>query len=158
MPQIILHTLINAPIERCFDLSRSIDLHQLSTQQTQEKVVAGRMEGLIELGETVTWRAKHFGVWQNLTAKITAFDRPRFFCDEMVTGAFKSFRHEHAFIQTAEGTRMSDQFDFESPFGFLGKVVNRLFLTSYMTQLLQERNQVIKNFAESNQWKTIKGI
>ena len=158
MPQIHLQTFINAPIERCFDLSRSVELHQLSTQQTQEKVVAGRMEGLMELGETVTWRAKHFGVWQNLTAKITAFDRPYFFCDEMVAGAFKSFRHEHTFEQTAKGIRMTDLFDFESPFGLLGKLTNHLVLMNYMRQLLLERNQVIKNFAESNRWKVIEGI
>ena len=92
-----LSTHINAPLERCFDLARSIDLHIISTKQTGEQAIAGRTSGLIELGETVTWRAKHFGVWQTLTSKITHFDHPNSFTDEMVEGAFKSFRHEHLF-------------------------------------------------------------
>src|ERR1700759_359494 len=92
-----LSTMIDAPIQVCFDLSRSIDLHIESTKQTGEKAIAGRTSGLIEMGESVTWRAKHFGVWQNLTSKITEFKSPDYFTDEMVSGAFKSFRHEHLF-------------------------------------------------------------
>ena len=83
--------------ELCFDLSRSIDLHQISTSKSKEYVIGGRKAGLIELGEVVTWRAKHFGIWQNLTAKITEFDRPKRFSDEMVKGAFKKFKHDHIF-------------------------------------------------------------
>ena len=39
---------------------------------SQERAVAGRMTGAIELGETVTWRARHFGYWWTLTSRITA--------------------------------------------------------------------------------------
>jgi hypothetical protein len=35
MPTIKLKTTINAPIERCFLLSLSVDVHQLSTQETR---------------------------------------------------------------------------------------------------------------------------
>lgn len=60
MPLIILHTRINAPLEICFDLARSIDLHQESMKHTGEQAVAGTTKGLIELGELVTWKAKHW--------------------------------------------------------------------------------------------------
>jgi ligand-binding SRPBCC domain-containing protein len=90
-------TLLEAPIERCFDLSRSIDLHMASTTRTGEKAIAGKTSGLIGLDEQVTWRAKHFGVWQEFTSKITAFNRPHHFRDEMIRGAFRSFEHDHYF-------------------------------------------------------------
>jgi len=150
MPKIQLTTLINAPIEKVFDLSRSIDLHMESTKQTGEKAIAGKISGLIELGETVTWRAKHFGIWQTLTSKITEFNRPNLFVDEMVNGAFKRFRHEHHFIASEDQTIMKDIFEFESPLGILGKIFNKVILTSYMTKLLKERNRVIKEAAEFN--------
>jgi len=149
MPKIQLTTLINAPIEKVFDLSRSIDLHMESTKQTGEKAIAGKTSGLIELGETVTWRAKHFGIWQTLTSKITEFDRPNLFVDKMVSGAFKRFRHEHHFTISGDQTIMKDVFEFESPMGILGGIFNRLILTSYMTKLLKERNKVIKEAAEN---------
>jgi ligand-binding SRPBCC domain-containing protein len=150
MMRIELLTTINAPIEKCFDLSRSIDLHKESTKQTGEEAIAGRTSGLIELGETVTWRAKHFGIWQNLTSKITEFDRPNLFVDEMVEGAFKSIRHEHHFTWVDNYTLMKDVFVFESPLGVLGRLANFLFLKKYMIKLLEERNRVIKEAAELN--------
>ncbi|MFT5647460.1 MAG: ligand-binding SRPBCC domain-containing protein, partial [Aureispira sp.] len=129
MPLLKIETLIQAPIQRCFDLSRSIDLHQTSMEQTNEKAIAGRTSGLIQLGEQVTWQAKHFGLTQKLSVQITAFDAPHFFADEMVKGAFKSFRHEHHFKASSSGTLMTDLFDFEAPLGFLGQFANLLFLT-----------------------------
>jgi ligand-binding SRPBCC domain-containing protein len=148
MPTIELITIINAPIEKCFGLARSIDLHMESTKQTGEQAIAGRTSGLIELGETVTWRARHFGIWQKLTSKITEFDHPNFFADEMVEGAFKSFRHEHYFLSRHGETLMKDIFVFESPGWILGKLFSWLVLTRYMTKLLIQRNKVIKAAAE----------
>jgi ligand-binding SRPBCC domain-containing protein len=150
MTKIEIVTHIDAPIERCFDLARSIDLHVESTKKTGEKAIAGRTSGLIELGETVTWRAKHLGVWQTLTSKITEFEYPNYFTDEMVKGAFKSIRHEHLFYAINDQTVMKDIFSFDSPYGMLGELANFLFLGWYMLNLLKKRNRVIKKAAESD--------
>lgn len=102
------------------------------------------MSGLIELGESVTWRARHFGFYQELTSKITSFDRPHSFTDEMVSGAFKSFTHIHQFEQIEVATKMIDVFSYVSPCGALGKLADFLFLKRYMTKLLERRNLIIK--------------
>jgi ligand-binding SRPBCC domain-containing protein len=149
--------MINAPVERCFDLSRSIDLHVISTQKSREQAIAGRTTGLIALNESVTWRARHFYLWQKLTSKITAMDAPKYFVDEMVSGAFRSFRHEHHFSPSNNGTLMTDKFYFTSPLGWLGSLADNLFLKEYMTNLLIERNKVIKATAESDDWKRLLG-
>jgi ligand-binding SRPBCC domain-containing protein len=112
------------------------------------------MAGLIGMGESVTWRAKHFGVRQNLTSIITGYEYPVYFCDEMVKGAFKRLRHEHHFRHQSGITVMTDLFEFESPFGRLGRMANDLVLTEYMKKFLLLRNQAIKRAAESDQWKT----
>jgi ligand-binding SRPBCC domain-containing protein len=155
MPRIELRTEINAPKEIVFDLSRSIDLHKISTEHTNEEAIDGITSGLIGLNESVTWKAKHFGIYQILTSKVTEFDRPNFFADEMVKGAFKSFKHEHHFTDLNGGTLMTDYFDYESPFGILGKLADKLFLLNYMTDLLAERNRIVKDFAETDKWKKI---
>jgi len=149
MPRIELLTEINAPVEKVFDLARSIELHMESTKRTGEQAIAGKTSGLIELGETVTWRAKHFGIRQTLTSTITDYYKPDFFVDEMVEGAFKRFRHEHHFIFHQGRTLMKDIFVFESPLGIFGRFFNWLVLTKYMTRLLEERNRVIKETAET---------
>jgi ligand-binding SRPBCC domain-containing protein len=155
MPIIQIKMVIEAPIDRCFDLSRSIDLHKISTSQTGEEAIAGVTLGLIGLGETVTWRARHFGIRQTLTTRITELDHPNFFVDEMVEGAFKCFRHEHNFKSLGNKTEMRDHFHYESPLGLLGKVFDWVVLKQYMQNLLEQRNLVIKEYAESDKWKKI---
>jgi ligand-binding SRPBCC domain-containing protein len=155
MPVIELITEINAPIERCFNLSRSINLHLLSTSKTNEKAIAGVTCGLIGLGEQVTWRARHFGVYQNLTSKITAYQYPFYFKDIMIKGAFKKMEHDHWFEQKGDITIMKDRFYFEAPFGILGKMVSKYVLLDYLKTFLKERNRMIKKFAESDEWKLI---
>lgn len=153
MPVIKLTTTIAAPIETVFDLSRSIDLHVESTSQTNERAIAGKTQGLIELGETVTWEATHFLVRQRLTVRVTYFNRPKFFRDSMVSGAFSRFDHDHKFETCKDGTVMTDVFDFSSPFGPLGHVANWLFVTRHMRNLLSMRNNLIKSVAESGNAK-----
>jgi ligand-binding SRPBCC domain-containing protein len=155
MPRIELQTEIKTSNEIVFDLSRSIDLHKISTEHTNETAIAGKTSGLIGMDESVTWRAKHFGVYQKLTSKITEFERPNMFVDEMVKGAFKSFRHEHHFMESNGGTLMTDYFEYKSPLGFLGTIADKLFLKKYMMDLLAERNRIVKDFAETDKWKKI---
>lgn len=155
MPTIRVETLIDAKRSIVFDLSRSIDLHKLSTQQTNEEAIAGVTSGLIKKNEWVTWRAKHFGITQELTARITAFIKPDYFVDEMEKGIFKKFRHEHIFKSISAQTLMIDVFDYESPLGILGNFADKLFLERYLESFLKERNKVIKEFAESNRWQEI---
>lgn len=156
MGRLEISTRIRAPVERCFDLARSIDLHLDSTAKTGERAVAGVTAGLIGQGEQVTWRARHLGVWQNLTSRITTFDRPAHFRDSMVDGAFARFDHDHFFDADGTGSEvcvMRDVFDFDSPCGPLGRLVDRAFLDGYMRNLLLERNELIREVAESDRWK-----
>lgn len=148
MPKIVLETFIKSEKEMIFNLSRSVDLHLASTKKTNETAIAGITSSLMNLNDTVTWRAKHFGIYQNLTTKITEFDFPNYFADEMLKGAFKSFKHEHHFEDSDNGILMRDIFNYQSPFGFLGKIADYLFLKNYMTQFLIERNLMIKEYAE----------
>jgi ligand-binding SRPBCC domain-containing protein len=136
-----------------FDLARSIDAHQDSTSGTDERAVAGVTQGLIGMDDEVTWEARHFGVRQRLTVRVTAFDRPEHFQDIMISGAFKGMVHDHEFAENPAGTLMRDRFEFESPFGILGNVVDWLVLTSYMRRFLDRRNEVLKRLAESEEWR-----
>jgi ligand-binding SRPBCC domain-containing protein len=149
MPIIVLRTPVKAPPARCFDLARDIDLHQRSTAASRERAVGGRTSGVLGAGDEVTWEATHFGVRQRLTSRITEFDPPKRFVDEMVRGAFRRFRHEHQFLTAGNGTLMIDTFDYTSPLGPLGWLADRLFLRQYMSRLLRERNAYLKQVAES---------
>ena len=154
MSLIVIETSIAAPIERVFDLSRSIDLHFESTRETGERAIDGITTGLIGLDQTVTWKARHFGIWQTLTSKITQFDRPNSFQDCMVKGAFRYFTHDHIFTFSDNVTIVTDRFEFASPYGFLGNIMDALIMKRYLKRLLIIRNYVIKETAESSTWSS----
>jgi ligand-binding SRPBCC domain-containing protein len=149
MAQFRIVTEIAAPVEVCFDLARDIDFHTRSLGHTGERAIAGRTSGLIGLGESVTWEARHLGVRQQLTSKVTAFDCPTYFRDVMTRGAFRSFAHDHRFEAQGGGTTMIDEVEFRSPVGPLGWVVDALFMTGYLQRLLEGRCQAIKREAEA---------
>ena len=141
MPSIELITVIPARADRCFELSLSVDAHAESMRRSGERIIAGISSGSMRLGEVVTWRARHFGIPFTMTTQITEFDAPHRFVDEQVAGPFRRWWHEHRFEPDADGTRMIDVVEFESPVGALGRLANRLVLTRYMTRLLLERNR-----------------
>lgn len=151
MPIIKIITEIKAPVEEVFDLKRNIDLHASSLSNTKEVAVAGVTSGLIGFSQEVTLRAKHFGIWQQITSKITIFERPTRFRDTMIAGPFKRFDHDHLFEMHGEVTIMTDIFDYTTPFGQVGYLADVLFLSSYMKRLLEGRSRFIKQIAESEQ-------
>ena len=148
-------TRINAPQARCFYLALSVDLQAVSARQTEEEIVAGVRSGILQLHDSVTFRARHFGVWQTLTSKITALQAPAYFRDEMQQGAFKSMWHAHYFEQEGTATRMRDVFVFTSPLGWLGRVAEALVLKRYLRQFLRQRGIVVKQYAESDAWQAV---
>lgn len=155
MPTIHVTTVIHAPMDRVFDLSRSITLHKRSMSHLQEDAVKGRTNGLIECNETVTWQAKHLGKIRQLTTRITEMRHKDYFCDEMVEGDFTYMKHEHHFKEIGNGTVAIDIMEFGTPYGWLGRMFERFYLHRYMTRLLQLRNEVIKEYAESEKWRVI---
>ncbi|GEC72394.1 Ligand-binding SRPBCC domain-containing protein [Flavobacterium flevense] len=154
MTTILLTTIIKAPIQVVFDNSRNIDIHQQSTHQTDEKAIAGVRSGLINNGETVTWRGKHFGLYFTHKSRITDMVFHTYFVDEMVEGKFKWFKHEHFFEEINGVTTMCDKLQYKTPFGIFGNLFNYLFLKKHLTQFLLERNNILKKVSETKPSKT----
>jgi len=149
-------TIIDAPIQRSFDLARSVEVHLLANIHSGEQALAigGVTSGLPELSQRVTWRAKHFGIWQNLTSKYTIMQPPTYFQATMVKGIFRSMQADHYFRTLSSGaTEMKDLFRVAAPLPILGPLAEALFLRRYMLMLLRERNTVIRQLAESNDWQ-----
>lgn len=148
MTTVCVVTQVHAPPERCFDLARSADVHAESTAQTHERIVAGKMSGLLEAGDTITFEARHFGIRQQFTAVITEMDRPTRFHDKMLRGAFRFFEHEHVFEPTNFGTTMTDLIVFAAPGGWAGLIVERSVLKPYLRHFLKARAAYIREIAE----------
>lgn len=149
MAKFVLETQINASPETCFDLMRDVRLHTETTAHTNERAVAGVTDGMIGLGQTVTFEGTHFGMRQRLTVRVTAFERPTLFVDEMIEGRFKSFKHIHEFTPKDGGTLMRDTLEWTSPLGIIGRIVDTLLLERHLRDLVSKRNEKLKEIAES---------
>jgi len=100
----------------------------------------------------VTWRARHFGIKQKLTTKITAYDRPFHFRDEQIKGVFKKIKHDHYFEVNDDKVLMTDKFLFESPFGILGDIFNKLILTKYLKAFLIKLSKILLKATNGNSY------
>ena len=148
MPTLTLVTEIHAPVERCFDLCRDLDIHNRTVEHTRERLVGAKTSGLAELGDVLTFEATHLGVRQRLTSRITEFERPILFADEALSGAFQTLRHRHTFTSVGATTLMRDRLEWVSPLGWLGALADKLFLERYMLRFLVIRNRHLKAIAE----------
>jgi ligand-binding SRPBCC domain-containing protein len=139
-----LETRIGASREACFDAARNMALHAESAAASGEKIVEAPESGMLELGDEVEFEGRHFGIAFRLRSKIVEYDCPSRFVDEMQRGPFKRLRHTHEFFEEGEGTLMVDTFDFALPFGFIGALADRLFVTSHLRRFAEQRNQFLK--------------
>lgn len=155
MPVIHLTTFIEAPVDAVFDMSRHIGLHKISQQDYAEEAISGTTSGLINKGDVVKWKAKHVFKTRFMTIKITEMKAPDFFEDTMISGDFKSFVHKHYFKAANNGTIMIDDLAFETPYGIIGKLFNRFYLTGHLKTVLEKRNSVISKYAKSGKWKAL---
>ena len=144
-------TRIAAPPAVCFDLARDVGAHVRSAADTGERAVPpGRTSGLLGLGDTVTFEARHLGVRQRLSATVTAFDPPRHFRDTMTAGAFRSLVHDHHFALASDGgTDMTDVLTFAAPFGPVGWLAERLVLAGHLRRFLVRRGAALRAIAEA---------
>ncbi|GAA4203894.1 hypothetical protein GCM10022252_62210 [Streptosporangium oxazolinicum] len=150
MPRFEVVTHVVAPPDRVFDISLDVGVHTASMAGSSEEAVGGVTAGGLVLGESVTWRARHFGIRWRMTSRISVYDRPGYFVDEQVSGPFKRWHHAHRFRSDGRGgTVMSDVIDFAAPFGFLGAIAEILVLRRYMPMLIRARSRYVKQVAET---------
>jgi ligand-binding SRPBCC domain-containing protein len=150
MTRIVIETKIRAPIELCFDLARDINAHRESAAFSSERVIPpGRTEGLLELGDLVAFEGRHFGIKQRFVARITGFDRPHRFDDEMVEGSFKWLRHCHEFSFSNGVTSVRDTLEWQPPLGLIGRVADVIFLRRHMHWFVSTKQNALKVLAEA---------
>jgi ligand-binding SRPBCC domain-containing protein len=153
METIRLGTWINAPVERCFLLSLSVDLHVAAARSTRDTANAAATEGMIGEGETLTFKGRHFGVRWRHTSLIEKLRPHSYYRDVMIAGPFQHFEHDHHFAAMDDGTRMRDDIRFSARGGLMGRLATRIYLRKRLKAYLIERNAMIKQLAESEDWQ-----
>ena len=150
--------VIAAPVERCFRLSTSIALVQVTLGMRPVARESKRVTGLIEAGDQLMWRGWKFGLPQMHETLVTGFEPTRFFQDTMGRGRFKGFQHDHHFTPVAgsdgrEATRLEDEVRFAMPLGWAGALVGRFVMVQTVRGLVRRRFALLKRVAEGEEWR-----
>lgn len=87
--------------------------------------------------------------------KLAKFAPPFFMSYEIVNSVFKSVIHDYYFYDLTEETVMVNHFYFKTRFGIFGELLNILFLKKLLTKVITHRNNLMKEYAESDRWKMI---
>lgn len=137
-------TQVAAPPAVIYELSLDVGAHLRSMARSGERAVGGVTDGVLRLGDEVTWRARHLGLPWTMTSRVVETDPPHRFVDQQVRGPFRRFRHEHLFAPDGPGrTRMVDRVELQAPFGPLGRVAEVVLVGRYLRRLIEERNRLL---------------
>lgn len=144
---------INAPIERCFLLSTSLDLVMRSLNMRLVASQSTRTSGLVTDGDRLMWRGWVFGLPQFHESVITRYECPDFFQDAMARGRFRRFEHDHFFTEIGGRTLLNDKVRFSLPVRWATRSLGQFVVTPHVARLLRHRLELLKRVAESDEWK-----
>ena len=141
VPHFLLTTEIDAEPAEVFELALSVDAHTASMGRSGERAVAGVTSGRLQLGDTVTWKARHFGFPFRMTSVISSWDPRAVLRRRADARPVRGLAARPSLEPAGEGrTRMVAVVVFSSPLGALGGLVDALVLDRYMRRLVEQRN------------------
>ena len=153
MPTVKLTTRVNAPVDRCFDLYRSVSLHVDSYKHAHERAVGPITSGLVGPGDVAAFRMRALGFPYRMSVKVVAYDRPLHFRDSQTEGFFLRADHDHYFAVEDGTTLVTDVFDYTPRFSWLGTLLDRLIVGRYVRWTIGQKNANVKRVAEGGDWK-----
>lgn len=81
-----------------------------------------------------------FNIPMSWVTEITHVQEPNFFVDEQRKGPYKMWHHQHHFKEVKDGVEMTDILHYEIPLGFIGNILNKLFIEKKVKQIFQYRS------------------
>ena len=145
--QIVIH----APAERCFLLSTNVAIVERELGMHPR---AGRTTGLVTGGDTILWKGWQLGLPQFHHSLVENFQPPLFFRDRMIAGRFRTFEHDHSFLDRGNGdVVLSDELRFTMPLGWIGDLAGALVLAPHIRRVMRRRFVLLKRLAETDEWR-----
>ena len=95
----------------------------------------------MRVGTFIDYRLRIHGIPLAWRSEITAYDPPHRFADEQRRGPYRSWRHEHLFGETAEGTLVEDRVRYR-PWG--GWLADAMFVRRDLEGIFRFRQQRLR--------------
>jgi ligand-binding SRPBCC domain-containing protein len=130
------------PLEELWDFfMQPSNLMQITPPEVKFKVLSKPEEiKLMKQGLIICYKISPFlGIYMNWTTEITELKEKEFFVDVQISGPYKKWIHRHNFKAIEGGVEMTDELEYEMPFGFLGKIAHTLFVQKQVEKIFKYR-------------------
>ena len=136
-------TVLDAPVDAVFSFfSQPSNLGLLTPPQMNFTIT--RTDDEMVSGATIDYRLRVFGIPIGWRTRIECWDAGKCFVDSQVRGPYRAWWHEHHFFADGTRTVMEDRVYYAVPLGILGRLVNRLIITSQLRAIFSYRAAAIQ--------------
>jgi len=115
------------------------------------KVGIMNLELPLKVGSIIELKISQFGIisnnWKMQIENLKPFN---LITDKMISGPFKYWKHDHIFTEKNGKTLMTDSLNYELPFGFIGKIADKLILNRMIRKQFEIRHMKTKDILERN--------
>ena len=136
-------TVVHAPLEETFAFFSKAANLGLITPAPMQFSIEGRVPPMSE-GATIDYRVRVGPVPVRWRSRITKWEPGRQFVDLQESGPYRFWWHEHTFEADGDATVMEDRVYYSPPFGFVGRLANRLFIAPTLRSIFRYRGDVIR--------------
>ena len=99
--------------------------------------------GIFE-GQQINYTVKPlFGIPLKWKTEIGKTSMHRFFTDKQLKGPYKVWEHTHTFAVQDNGVLMKDEILYKLPLGFIGKLMNKLFVRKKIENIFEYRRKTL---------------
>ncbi|WP_263366850.1 SRPBCC family protein [Edaphobacter bradus] len=143
---------IRAPLERCFLLAADLELVRRTVRLRILDSSSTRSSGQVVEGDRIVWVGWKFGLPVVHESVITRYEPLTLLLATMTRGRFKRFQHEHHFTEISGQVLMTESVRFSLPLGRLGRWVGRQYFVPRITEMLRDRQTLLRQVAENGEW------
>lgn len=145
---------INKPIEEVFQFfSKPENLSVITPAKLGFKILSPNPIKM-EVGRLIDYNIYLLGIPIHWRTLITDYEPPNMFVDQQIKGPYAMWHHTHTFHKVKGGVEIKDRVVYSIPFGFLGRLLNYLWIKRDLNNIFLHRKKVIDKLFENNDYKS----
>lgn len=120
------------------------NLSKITPVQMNFRIISDLKDGKMFPGMFIIYKVSPLlGIPVTWVTEITQISEKKYFIDEQRVGPYKLWHHEHHFREVEKGIEMYDLLYYKLPFGFIGKIINFLFVKNKIKSIFTYREKIL---------------
>lgn len=146
MHQIKFTQQLNASVEEIWDFIKDPrNLEKITPAKMGFKITIAPTKEQMYPGMMIGYTVKPiFNLRMEWLTEITHVHQLKYFVDEQRIGPYSIWHHEHILESNAKGVMMTDIITYRVPFGFIGKVMNKIFIKNQLKKIFKYRESILE--------------